>query len=380
MMFVIFYLLTFETGCSAIGVGKITTPYVHKLSNVDLNKLNTEEISHLNHYLDNKVESDDILKINSKVPLVSLLKQIRLMNVECLKESDIDFDIVNSHINSVQKLAENYSLVSAAVFLGDIYLVGSCIKREANKSFYWFLEAAKNGDIYAMSSLGGLYLTSVGVKQNITEAIKWSKLAAAEKNISAIYNLGIIATKYPNIDSLNSPLHYFELAGKLGHPKAQYNVYIGSMKSSSEIIKKGALKWLILAADSGYVLAEYELAKLYLSNDNQKDKSKALMLLRLSSKKNHVLSQSLLGRMLLSEKSREESNQDVEELLKKASEAGDINATITLADLYLNLFEITNTKAYEKDALLLIDRLGALDKNKKEVLMNKYKQIKNSHH
>ena len=60
----------------------------------------------------------------------------------------------------------------------------------AEKSSYWFLQAAKTGNVEAQGELGHNYLLGFGVKQDFNKAVYWLKCGADNGNAIAQLRLG----------------------------------------------------------------------------------------------------------------------------------------------------------------------------------------------
>ena len=69
-------------------------------------------------------------------------------------------------------------------------LYAMCYENDLEKSSYWYLQAAQNGDSVAQYYIGYNYLKGYGVKQNFEKALYWIKKSADNKFDQAQYEMG----------------------------------------------------------------------------------------------------------------------------------------------------------------------------------------------
>ncbi len=69
-------------------------------------------------------------------------------------------------------------------------LYSSSYENNLEKSSYWYLQAAQNGDSVAQYYIGFNYLKGYGVKQNFDKALYWIKKSADNKYRWAQYEMG----------------------------------------------------------------------------------------------------------------------------------------------------------------------------------------------
>jgi localization factor PodJL len=64
--------------------------------------------------------------------------------------------------------------------LGDMYRWGDIGAKNYEKALYWYLRAAKQGNLDAMLGLAGMYGRGEGVKQDKAAAYRWLVLASSQ--------------------------------------------------------------------------------------------------------------------------------------------------------------------------------------------------------
>ena len=81
---------------------------------------------------------------------------------------------------------------SAQTLLGELYLKGQGIPRDAEQAADWFELAAEENDPEAQFSLGMLYATGNGVKKDLSHALELFEKAANNGQKNAQFNLGML--------------------------------------------------------------------------------------------------------------------------------------------------------------------------------------------
>jgi uncharacterized protein len=112
--------------------------------------------------------------------------------------------------------------------LGDCYLRGEGVTRNAVEAVKWYRKAAQQGFAQAQCYLGLSYEFGNGVTKNAVEAVKWYRMAAEQGNAQAQANLGMC-------------------------------YYNGNGVAKDEV---EAVKWYRKAADQGHEIAKEELKAL----------------------------------------------------------------------------------------------------------------------
>jgi len=75
--------------------------------------------------------------------------------------------------------------------IGVRYLLGQGVKQNDEKAFYYFHQAALEGDAFAQNEVAYLYAAGKGTAKNNALAFSWYQKAAQQNLVSAQYNLGL---------------------------------------------------------------------------------------------------------------------------------------------------------------------------------------------
>ena len=90
--------------------------------------------------------------------------------------------------------------------LGDIYLYGRGVPRDAAAAIGWYEQAAAQGHADAQNHLGVIYANGFGVEVDRVTAFMWWKLAAARGHEDAPHALSVIGNRMTpaEIDEANA--------------------------------------------------------------------------------------------------------------------------------------------------------------------------------
>ncbi|VVC76853.1 Localization factor PodJL [Aquicella siphonis] len=80
---------------------------------------------------------------------------------------------------------------SSAKSMGVRYLLGRGVEQSNEKAFYYFNQAAKDGDPFAQNEIAYMYAAGKGTARDYSKAFDWYKKAAAQGLASAQYNVGL---------------------------------------------------------------------------------------------------------------------------------------------------------------------------------------------
>lgn len=133
-----------------------------------------------------------------------------------------------------------------------------------------FAQAADQGHAKAQYNLGLAYLYGIGGMQGDGEkATEWLKKSAENGFRTAyvvlgwLYQIGEVAGNAIVIPDHNLATGYYEMAGELGHPQAQYFLSkIYATGNGAAPNNDTSLAWLRQSAKQGYNKAYYELEQL----------------------------------------------------------------------------------------------------------------------
>lgn len=110
---------------------------------------------------------------------------------------------------------------AAQASLGKAYEDGNGVPQDDQKAFQWYRKAAEHGDAEAQNHVGVLYSMGRGVDRNKQEAVVWYRKAARLKSGKAMFNLG---AAYYNGDGVTpddvESYAWFLLCKEAGNPNA----------------------------------------------------------------------------------------------------------------------------------------------------------------
>ena len=158
--------------------------------------------------------------------------------------------------------------------LGNFYLKGIGVPKDAVEAVKWLRKAGEKGNFFAQRILGQCYARGEGVEQSYTEARKWIEKAAQQRDELAqellltfdtdpkiLFRLGEEARERSEV---NTAITYYFKAADLGSAEAQlmlgecYSVGAGHLPKDREI----AVEWYRKAARQGHPDAEMVLKRL----------------------------------------------------------------------------------------------------------------------
>jgi TPR repeat protein len=229
---------------------------------------------------------------------------------------------VNSSINNAQIMIEKNSGVKSnmddvvgfmsdkglegdlfsQLYLGDIYRDGR-YSRDYEKSYFWYNQAASQGDSKAEYYVGNMTISGVGTFQNVPKGLRYLESLAEKGHVGAMFNIakvykigfnvgknhkiaskwfhqaakdGHVESMYEIADSLErgfgvdknekEALDWFETSALHGDTKAAYragmlNLFLSTVNDDYTIDK--AIDWLSLAAEEGNIEAQLRMGDLY---------------------------------------------------------------------------------------------------------------------
>lgn len=164
---------------------------------------------------------------------------------------------------TARQLAEplaNLGDPAAQVLLGEIYLRGLGVARNAKEAAKWYKAAAETGNAtgqfhYALLLLGG----SGGVEKDVAKARDLMKAAADAGDPMAEFNYGEMLIQASPAGGFKEAKAYFEKSAEAGIPDAQYalsQLYAYGRGVDKDLAK--ARQWLGSAAAKGYAAAQIE--------------------------------------------------------------------------------------------------------------------------
>lgn len=224
---------------------------------------------------------------------------------------------------------EEQGICEAYLNLGNVYLDGIAVQKDAKKAFEYYQKAIENGYYAGYNNIARCYFLGSGVKQDYKKAFKNFKLAA-QKGFAA---------------------GYYGVALCYEQGKGTWK----NMKQAAEYYQK--------AADQDLAVAETQLGALYLNGTGvNKDQKKAFELFSKAAQNGDPNGYANMGTMYHSGQYVDKDIKKAIEYYNKAADMGNIGGLLNLAILYQtgNGVPIDGNKAisyYERACKL--DRTGA---------------------
>ena len=101
--------------------------------------------------------------------------------------------------------------------LGRVYLKR---KNNPNLAIAWYEQAATCGQVDAMVDMGAVYLYGFQVPASLETAVQWYRRAAEQKSPVAIYNLGFLSLRDPEL--LDTAVNFLRKSADLGYADGAY--------------------------------------------------------------------------------------------------------------------------------------------------------------
>lgn len=143
--------------------------------------------------------------------------------------------------------------------------------------------AAEKGDVFAQRVLGNAYLSGEGVPKDAVEGARWVRAAALQRDPIAQYILGTLYDQGEGVTAdLREAVKWYELAAAQGLPDAQYNIGLCYLKGEG-VLKDGrkAFEWFRKAADQGDARSQCNVGLAYINgNGVEKNLTEAVSWLR----------------------------------------------------------------------------------------------------
>ncbi len=175
---------------------------------------------------------------------------------------------VDANMDDVVSFLEKIGLegnLFAQTFLGDIYRLGE-YHQNLEKSYFWYSEAAKQGDDRSQYFVGTMSVNGIGTYQNIPKGMRVLESLAEKGNVNAMYILGKINKIGFNVTKNHKEAaKWFEMAAKEGNVEAMYEI-ADSLERGYGVSRdsKKALEWFETSAHHGFNDAAYRSGLLYL--------------------------------------------------------------------------------------------------------------------
>ena len=192
-------------------------------------------------------------------------------------------------------------VTSAQTLLGELYLSGQGVPKDAKQAADWYALAASDGDPEAQFALGLLHIQGQGVKKDIKQAAELFEKAAANGQKKAQFNLAMLYMQGQVVrQDFKKALDLFHKSAEQGMPEAQYalaNLYRSDYFPAPDI--KKSIHWMHQAAKGGFTDAQLEYGlMLFKGNDLPKDLAAGRVWIERAALAGHVIAQNRLARIL----------------------------------------------------------------------------------
>jgi TPR repeat protein/predicted GTPase len=208
---------------------------------------------------------------------------------------------------------------------------------ENEKKFYWVRRLARHGDIKAMQVLGNAFLNGIGVQKNAAEAVKWYRKAAEQGDAEAQDHLGTCYRKGIGVQQdAGEAVKWYRKAAEQGNAAAQ-NV-LGYCCDGGEGTQQDvteAAKWYRKAAEQGYAVAQTNLGTCYRKGEGvQQDAAEAVKWYRKAAEQGEATAQTNLGNCYRMGTGVPMDSVEAVKWYRKAAEQGEAIAQINLGSCY----------------------------------------------
>ena len=105
--------------------------------------------------------------------------------------------------------------------LGMMYSNGLGTDKDDKKAFFWFYQAAQQGNVDAQLRLGMIYILGSGIPKDDKKAFEWINKAAEQNNADAQYFLGSMYQSGEGVaKNKRKALEWFNKSAQQGNEKA----------------------------------------------------------------------------------------------------------------------------------------------------------------
>lgn len=150
--------------------------------------------------------------------------------------------------------------------LANLYYAGLGVEENIEKAFYYYGQAAKQGDADAANNFADMYLNGEATDVDEVLALKWFRIAAEQGVVEAMFTLGMMYEQGLGTEAdVHQAYVYYEASAQGGYDDAQYRVgmiYLEGLleKQPNEEI---AIAWFEQAAEQFHLDAIFNLGYVY---------------------------------------------------------------------------------------------------------------------
>lgn len=282
-----------------------------------------------------------------------------------LSQRDKEPELSNQALENVAKKCKSGNKVShqeaqvvEGICLKVLLTLGEREMEQANlaASLNWFQRAVDNYASHeAMLRIGLLYMENKHFKNADSNAKKWLEKAGNNGSKAAWFYLGILYLRESNGESNSKAILYFEKAAKLGHAKANYNLYVFYQDRDFQFYDmERAIGYLQRAVAKNDADALFALGVLYKDGTHFKPSFElGEKYLTLAYKAQHNQAVIHLASLYSKNITSKESFRIAEHWLLEASKAGSLESKFNLAMLYSSYEWLDAAFSRESRKLLL---------------------------
>ena len=187
--------------------------------------------------------------------LISPQKEIFVKYLSGNKEKIIKGEIENKN----GELEEKDDIIRQLVEKGENYYFGRGVKRDNNKAYRYFLDAAKYKNEYAEAYLGLFYEKGIAVRKNYEIAYQWYYKAAVKGNAFAQYSLGVLYSEGNGVNKdYNKAFIWFQKSAENDYVGAYYQLgraYYNGLGVEKD--EEKSFKWHKKAAENNLPDSQY---------------------------------------------------------------------------------------------------------------------------
>ncbi len=162
--------------------------------------------------------------------------------------------------------AQNGNVIAMTIVAAD-YEFGRNVTRNDGLAFNWYRKAADKGNLVAISNIGDMYERGVGVQKDLTQAMTWYLKAANQNYAFAQHNIGLMYFSGNGVkQDYEQAAKWFRMAAEQGLFLSQS--YLGTLYENGHGVPQDyiqAAMWYHKAAEQGDSLAQWSLSSLYES-------------------------------------------------------------------------------------------------------------------
>ena len=209
---------------------------------------------------------------------------------------------------------------------GDVYSqcqLGFYYENNENdqKAFYWFNQAANQGDGISQGLIGNMYLNGKGVTKDIDKAELWLLKSSEQNSAGADYSEYFLGKLYQyERNEIKEAIYWYEKSAKRGYMWAQSDlaeIYARGEELDKDFVK--AFDLYMKAANQGEVDSQASLGKIYLDGLGiEVDYKKAIYWLNKAIEQNDADSMYFMGLLYLNGSGVERSLDDPALLFDRA--------------------------------------------------------------